>query len=129
MHMRSVYFILHLCLSLLFIATPILGLSFELNIQAQEKRMCCSDMSDQGKTETMKCHANDKKDKHSCKDKCKDKCHDHAAQVLTHSIHPPTQNTVLEDNDFKHALKISSYYQDLFQQQFILQFWNPPKQV
>ena len=124
--MREFIFISHLFLSLLFIATPTLGLNFQLNYQAQEEMMCCVDIeADSNSTDAKSCHEDDIASQHSCKDKCQD----HAAHVVTHSIEPPYQNAEISIKEEISSLKQSSYYQDLFQQHFTLTFWNPPKQA
>ena len=124
--MREFIFISHLFLSLLFIATPTLGLNFQLNYQAQEEMMCCVDIeADSNSTDAKSCHEDDIASQHSCKDKCQD----HAAHVVTHSIEPPSQNAEISIKEEISSLNQSSYFQDLFQQQFTLTFWNPPKQV
>lgn len=128
--MREFIFISHLFLSVLFIATPSLGLNFQLNYQAQEELMCCVDVeADSDSIVAKSCHENDIANQHSCKDTCKDKCQDHAAHVVTHSIEPPSQNAEISIKEEISSLNQSSYFQDLFQQQFTLSFWNPPKQV
>ena len=92
--------------------------------------MCCIDIeTDSDALAEMSCHADDVADKHSCKDTCKDKCQDHAAHVVTSTIEPPSQNSSLSIKEEISSLELSSYFQDLFQQQFIHTFWNPPKQV
>lgn len=128
--MREFIFISHLFLSVLFIATPSLGLNFQLNYQAQEEMMCCVDVNaDSDSVAAKSCHEDDIANQHSCKDTCKDKCQDHAAHVVTHSIEPPSQNAEISIKEEISSLNQSSYFQDLFQQQFTLTFWNPPKQV
>ena len=128
--MREFIFISHLFLSLLFIATPTLGLNFQLNYQAQEEMMCCVDVeADSDSADAKSCHEDDIASQHSCKDTCKDKCQDHAAHVVTHSIEPLSQNAEISIKEEISSLKQSSYFQDLFQQQFTLTFWNPPKQA
>lgn len=126
--MRSIWIIIHVCLSLLFITAPILGISAERTLIENEEMTCCS--SDHTDDEMMCCHLDDVEKTHdTSKSSCQDTCHDHATHVLTHTFQPPNQQVQALNSAFICSLKIPSYFQDLSQQQFDFQFWNPPKFV
>lgn len=125
--MRFVIIILNFCLSLLFITAPILGMSADLNAISHEEMTCCNDIDDE---KMMCCHLDETENSHdSTKNSCQDTCHDNAAHVLTYTIQPPNLNSEISENNKIISSKISSYFQDLSQQQFDFQFWNPPKFV
>lgn len=127
--MKLGQFILNLFLSVLFIMTPVLGLSFELNHEKVAKATCCSTEMENNE---MNCHENEISDNHSqehksCSDKCKDNCNDHACHVLILTIQAPKLQTsnysdlnIIKNNQ-------NSFYQEFTLQNFIDQFWNPPK--
>lgn len=129
--MRPIIVILHFTLSLLFIATPILGLNFKLNHQAQEKMMCCADMSmmEEGQTE-MACHPKPEKESHSCQDtSCSDTCNDTVVPTFTLTIQAPKLSVEIKETNEGDTQKVSAFYDMLVPQSFIHQFWNPPKNV
>lgn len=119
-------------ISVIFIFSPLMGLSLELkNHTVISQINCCSVECELPTEKQNNCHdtsdSNDNNDCNDCDDKCKDKCTDHATHVTPQTITTPNQNIIKNVKPIiKKASKIT-YFQDLTLQDFTSKFWNPPK--
>ena len=103
-------FISSLFLSLIFVATPLFGITIEMDSHKENQQDCK--------------HEGNHND---CGDDCKNKCTDHASHVVSQTIKSPEQNSKKIISFHFLNEKQTIFYQDLTLQIFVLQFWNPPK--
>lgn len=116
-------------ISVIFIFSPLMGLSLELkNHTVISQVNCCSVEYELPTEKQNNCHdtsdSNDNNDCNNCDDNCKDKCTDHATHVTPQTITTPNQTIIKNVKPIiKKASKLT-YFQDLSLQNFTSKFWN-----
>ena len=125
-------FISSLFLSLIFVATPLFGITTEMDSHKENQQedccaLTCEMDSEQSNTAEIQQDCKHEGNHNDCGDDCKNKCTDHASHVVSQTIKSPEQNSKKIISFHFLNEKQTIFYQDLTLQIFVLQFWNPPK--